>query len=121
MNKPIKNRDKRIAMLLIAAFAWLFIGSLVIFHEEHVLGKHFNHSTQAFISPKSNDKQGFKIILQSPLQKFYDDGGAAGIIMQIDNSAFNNCSFEIKPRETSSFYQDKEILNNCPLRAPPTV
>jgi hypothetical protein len=121
MNKPLKNRDKRIAMLLIAAFAWLFIGSLVIFHEEHVLGKHFNHSTQAFISPKSSDKQGFSIKLQNPLQKLYDDGGTSGIIMQISNSAFNNCSFEIKPRETASFYQDKKILDNFPLRAPPAV
>lgn len=121
MYRPLKIRDKRIAMLLIAAFAWLFIGSLVIFHEEHVLGKHFNLISQAFISPKSNDKQGFSIKLQNPLQKLYEDGGNAGIFIQNNHSAFNNCAFEIKPRETSSFYRDKEILNYFPLRAPPTV
>jgi hypothetical protein len=121
MNRPLKIRDKRIAMLLIAAFAWLFIGSLVIFHEEHVLGKHFSLISQAFISPKSNDKQGFSIKLQNPLQKLYEDGGTAGIFIQNNHSRFNNCAFEIKPRETSSFYQDKEILNYFPLRAPPSV
>ena len=121
MNRPLKTRDKRITMLLIAAFAWLFIGSLVIFHEEHVLGKHFNLISQAFISPKSNDKQGFSVKLQNPLQKMYDDGGTAGIIIIDNHSAFNNCAFEIKPKATSSFYQDKEILDNFPFRAPPTV
>lgn len=121
MNRPLKIRDKRITMLLIAAFAWLFIGSLVIFHEEHVLGKHFNLLSQAFISPKSNDKQGFILKLQNPLQKLYDDGGVAGTLVPNNHSAFNNYSFEIKPRETSSFYQDKEILDNFPLRAPPAV
>lgn len=121
MNKPLRIRDKRIAMLLIAAFAWLFIGSLVIFHEEHVLGKHFNHFNQAFISPKSNEKQGFSIKLQNPLQKLYDDGGIAGLILQNNHSAFSSCAFQIKPKATSSFYKDKEILDNFPLRAPPAV
>lgn len=121
MNKPLKNRDKRIAMLLIAAFAWLFIGSLVIFHEEHVLGKHFSLNLQAFISPKSKDKQGFIVKLHNPLQKLYDNGGTAGILSQNNHSAYYNCAFEIKPKETSSFYQDKEILDNFPLRAPPAA
>jgi hypothetical protein len=121
MNRPLKIRDKRITMLLIAAFAWLFIGSLVIFHEEHVLGKHFNLISQAFISPKSNDKQGFSIKLQNPLQKLYDDGGTTGITVQNNHSAYSNCTFEIKPKETSCFHKDKEILDNFPLRAPPAV
>jgi hypothetical protein len=108
-------------MLLIAAFAWLFIGSLVIFHEEHVLGKHFNLLDKAFISPKSNDKQGFILKLQNPLQKLYDAGGTADIIIQNHHTNFFNYSFENKPRETSSFYQDKAILNNFPFRAPPVV
>ena len=108
-------------MLLIAAFAWLFIGSLVIFHEEHVLGKHFSLLNQAFVSPKSNDKKGFSFKLQNPLQKLYDDGGATGIIMQYNQPAIIGCTFDIKPRETSSFFQDKEILNYFPLRAPPAV
>lgn len=108
-------------MLLIIAFAWLFIGSLVIFHEEQVLGKHFNFHTQAFISPKSNEKQGFGTKLLNPLQKFYDDGGSTCIIVQNNHSSFSHFAFEIKPKETSSFYQDKEILDHFPLRAPPVA
>lgn len=108
-------------MLLIAAFAWLFIGSLVIFHEEQVLGKHFDPSIQAFISPKSNDKQGFAIKIVNPLQKIFDNGGTVGIAPQICHSSNNSSAFEIKPKETSSFYQDKEILDNFPLRAPPSA
>jgi hypothetical protein len=121
MNKPIKNRDKRIAMLLIAAFAWLFIGSLVIFHEEHVLGKHFSLNIQAFVSPKSKDKQGFSIKLNNPLQKLDDNGGTTWILPQNNHSAINSSSFEFKPKETSSFNQDKDILNYFPLRAPPAA
>ena len=121
MNRPLKTRDKRIAMLLITAFAWLFIGSLVIFHEEHVLGKHFNLNFQTFISPKSKDKQDFTVTLSNPLLKLHDNGGTPGILSHNIHSAFYSCAFEIKPKETSSFYQDKEILNNFPLRAPPAV
>ena len=108
-------------MLLAAAFAWLFIGSLVIFHEEHVLGKHFNQNIQAFISPKSKDKQGFSFKLHNPLLKLFDHVGTPGILSQNEHSAFICCTFEIKPKETSSFYQDKEILNYFPLRAPPAA
>jgi hypothetical protein len=109
------------AMLLVTAFAWLFIGSLVIFHEEHVLGKHFNLNIQAFISPKSKDKQGFTVKLHNPLLKLYNNGGTAGILSQNCHSTGNSFAFEIKPKETSSFNQDKDILNNFPLRAPPAV
>jgi len=121
MNKPLKDRDKRIALLLIAAFAWLFIGSLVIFHEEQVLGKHFNVNIQAFTTPKSKDKQGFAIIIHNPLQKLNDNGGLTGIHSHNSFSASNISSFELKPKETSSFSKDKEILNYFPLRAPPSV
>jgi hypothetical protein len=109
------------AMLLIAAFAWLFIGSLVIFHEEHVLGKHFSQNIQAFITPKANDKQSLAVKLHSPVLKIFDNGGTAGILSQNCYSACNCYAFEFKPKETSSFNQDKEILNYFPLRAPPAL
>jgi hypothetical protein len=121
MNKTLGNRDRRIAMLLIAAFAWLFIGSLVIFHEEQVLGKHFNVNIEAFVSPKSKDKQGFAVELRSPLVKMYDNGGITGILTPETHSAGNCYALEIKPKQTSSFCQDKDILNFFPLRAPPTA
>jgi len=121
MNKPVRNRDKKIAMLLIAAFAWLFIGSLIIFHEEHVLGKQFKLSSQLFISPKLKDKQGIAQNLVKPVLKLYENGGSAGIIDK--EFTFNNLTdtFELKPKESSSFRPDDSILNYSPLRAPPAV
>jgi hypothetical protein len=121
MIKTSGNREKRIAMLLIAAFAWLFIGSLVIFHEEQVLGKHFNLNIQAFVSPKSKDKQSFSVKLQSPLLKVYDNGAAAFIPTHNSHISSHSYVFQIKPRETSSFFKDEEFLNYFPLRAPPAV
>lgn len=108
-------------MLLIAAFAWLFIGSLIIFHEEHVLGKQFKLSSQLFISPKVKDKQGLTLNLVKPLLKIYENGGSAGVIDK--EFTFNNLTdnFELKPKESSSFRSDDAILNYFPLRAPPAV
>ena len=108
-------------MLLIAAFAWLFIGSLIIFHEEHVLGKHFRLNSQLFISPKSNDKQGLTAKLHKPLLKLYDNSGSTGILMQEGFASFKSNAFEIKPKESSSFHPDDSILYNFPLRAPPSA
>lgn len=50
---------KRLTLLLVAVFAWLFVGSLIVFHQEHVLGKHSNAISQQFIVPKSKDKVGY--------------------------------------------------------------
>jgi hypothetical protein len=121
MNKPIGNRDKRIAILLIAAFAWLFIGSLIIFHEEHVLGKHFKLTSQLFISPKSNDRQSLTVKLVKPALKLYENTGSAGIITNYCCSICLRNSFELKPKESSSFHPDDDILNYFALRAPPAV
>lgn len=115
----MRNRERRIALLLIAAFAWLFIGSLVIFHEEHVLGKHFNLNMQAFISPKSKDKQSFTDKLLHTVKKLHDNGSSAGILTQSNFTASNRYSFDIKPKESSSFPAGDIILGNSALRAPP--
>ena len=117
----MRNRDKRIAWLLIASFAWLFIGSLVIFHEEHVLRKHVNMNTQAFLSPKSNDKQGFTIKLVKPLLKLYDNGGAVGILTTNNFSSAIRKAFDIMPGESPSFLPGDIIQNNASLRAPPVA
>jgi hypothetical protein len=121
MIKPSGKRDKRIALLLAAAFAWLFIGSLILFHEEHVLGKHFRLTSQLFISPKSNDKQGFAVKPVKPLIKSHDNGGSACIPAINSYSACILNSFEIKPRETSSFHPDDRFPGYFPLRAPPAI
>jgi hypothetical protein len=48
--------NKRLTLLLAAVFSWLFVGSLIIFHQEHVLGKHTNAISHHYIVPKSKDK-----------------------------------------------------------------
>ena len=121
MNRPLKKRDKRIALLLTAAFAWLFIGSLVIFHEEHVLRKHFNTDFQVFITPKSKDKQGFTGKFLQPVQKYNDYGTSAGILGFNGYPPVNYLALDLIPKDPSSFIPDDLILSNFPLRAPPTV
>ena len=121
MNKLVGNRDKKIALLLIAAFAWLFIGSLIIFHQEHVLGKHIKLNSHLFISPKSKDKQGFTVKLCKPVLKLHDNGSGTGILTSGTNTSVKRIASDIKPKESSSIQSDDIILNNFPLRAPPTV
>jgi hypothetical protein len=121
MNNQIGNRDKRIAVLLIAAFAWLFIGSLIIFHEEHVLGKHFSLNAQLFISPKSSDKKDLSFNIQKSLLKFQDHGSSAGLPEngELSGTQINSCEFRLKAA-TFQFPGDV-YLRNSSLRAPPVA
>jgi hypothetical protein len=121
MNNQIGNRDKRIAVLLVAAFAWLFIGSLIIFHEEHVLGKHFSLTTQLFISPKSNDKKDLSFDLQKSLLKFQDNMVSAGLPVIKDISDIQLISYEFKSKEASSILPDDVCIKYSALRAPPVA
>jgi len=121
MNKLLSTRDKRIALLLAAAFAWLFIGSLIIFHEEHVLGKHFNLCSQLFISPKAKDKQGFTFKLLETVKKLNDNVSSAGILIHDAYSAVKRNASDIKLKEIASFHQEDIILGNLSLRAPPAL
>jgi len=121
MKKTLRNREKRTALLLITAFAWLFIGSLIIFHQEHVLGKHIKLNSHFFISPKSKDKQGVTVKLLRPVLKFHDNDGSTGIQVQDGFVAFKRDASEIKPKGPSSFHPDENILNNFPLRGPPVA
>ncbi|MCU0371311.1 MAG: hypothetical protein MUC31_07845 [Bacteroidales bacterium] len=119
MNKLVRNRDKKIALVLTAAFAWLFIGSLIIFHQEHVLGKHARLNSHLFISPKSKDKQGLTYKLTKPALKLHDNGPGSGILPEGISSAIDRISSELKPRESSSFHHEDIFTYNFPLRAPP--
>ena len=108
-------------MLLIAAFAWLFIGSLIIFHQEHVLGKHIKLNSHLFISPKSKDKQGFSVKLIKPVQKLYENGSLAGLVSQNKYSCPKRVISEIGSKESFPVIPDDIFLYNLPLRAPPTI
>ena len=117
----MRNRDKRIALLLIAAFAWLFIGSLIIFHEEHVLGKHFNLTSQLFITPKSKDEKSFTVKLLQTVQKLNDNGSSAGILTYDVYTAAKRIASDTKLIEIFSFHHEDIILGDQSLRAPPAV
>lgn len=61
--------NKRITLLLAAVFAWLFVGSLIIFHQEHVLGKHSRSISHHFIVPKQKDESGYQVKHLTAAQK----------------------------------------------------
>jgi len=52
---------KRMTLLMVAIFSWLFVGSLIIFHQEHVLGKHVNAISHHYIVPKSKEKSAYQV------------------------------------------------------------
>lgn len=56
MKNSTKYRLKLPAMLVVLAFSWITIGSLVMFHQEHVLRKHVDLQTYLFVAPKNKDK-----------------------------------------------------------------
>lgn len=122
MNTQIGNRDKRIALLLVAAFAWLFIGSLVVFHQEHVLGKHFRMNTHLFISPKLKDKENYSVALQKSLLKFQETGQMTGIVPG-DHAQPGLISYSFSAyKDTFVFRRLHDIVvTNAPLRAPPVT
>jgi hypothetical protein len=121
MNNQIGNRDKKIAILLIAAFAWLFIGSLIIFHEEQVFGKHLGMVSQLFVSPKSNEKKDQSFNIQKTLVKIQDNGLSACFPVQNDYSSVILVSFESQSFQSASFLPDDVFLTYSALRAPPVA
>ena len=121
MKNQVRNRDKRIAILLIISFAWLFIGSLVIFHEEHVLGRHFSLTSQLFISPKSNEKQVLTPKLQQHVHGFQSQDGAVALLTNSFQDSYFDYSTRIIFTEIPVGHSDDVYLAFLPLRAPPAV
>jgi hypothetical protein len=121
MTRQVRNRDKKIALLLTAAFAWLFIGSLIIFHQEHVLGKHFRLNCQAFISPKTKDKKEYTYNVQNPLVKSQDNGLSAGILPKSNIAGITGISLDFQSKEYASFLINDALVTQVPLRAPPAA
>jgi len=121
MNNQAGNRDKKIAILLIAAFAWLFIGSLIIFHQEHVLGKHFKMNSQLFISPKLKDKKDNTCFLHKSLLKLQVNGVSTGILSEDNYAGIIRIPIEFKSRKSSSLIPDDAFTTHSTLRGPPEV
>lgn len=121
MIKQVRNRDKKIALLLTAAFAWLFIGSLIIFHQEQVLGKHYQLNCQLFISPKSKDKKEYTNLFEKSILKLYENGVSAGIITSQDLAGLFSIPSEFKYNHNASFILNDALITQVPLRAPPAA
>ena len=57
--------QKRLILLIAFSIIWIFIGSLVIFHQEQVLGKTFKFNSSSFIVPKSkDDRSAVKLVIK---------------------------------------------------------
>jgi len=56
MNKAARIR-KRLILLIAFSIIWVFIGSLVIFHQEQVMGRTFSWNKISFVIPKSKDEK----------------------------------------------------------------
>jgi hypothetical protein len=121
MNKLVGNKDKRIALLLAMAFAWLFISSLIFFHEEHVLGKHFRMNTHLFINPSPKEKKETGAKLFKLPQKLADNGTHAGITGEENYSFALQNSVRITYTEYSSEFPDEFLKIKPFLRAPPVI
>jgi len=115
----IRNRDKRIAILLAAAFAWLFIGSLIAFHQEQVFGKHLRMSIQVFISPKYKDKQALALKLQ-PVKTVFDQSTSALCYSDGAGTIFPVGSAVARFFDVASFTEE-HLPVNTGLRAPPVA
>jgi hypothetical protein len=57
--KSCARIQKRLILLIAFSIIWIFIGSLVVFHQEQVLGKVFKFNTISYIVPKSKDEKTF--------------------------------------------------------------
>jgi hypothetical protein len=118
--KNFARIQKRLILLIAFSIIWIFIGSLVIFHQEHVMGKTFKFNTISFIVPKSKDeKAAIKAKTEIP-----SDHSQNLILAILDDNTREQLlagSFKLMPLN-----DDKRILpvfvnQSHSLRAPPLV
>lgn len=57
--KSCARIKKRLILLIAFSIIWIFIGSLVVFHQEQVLGKVFKFNTITYVVPKTKDEKTF--------------------------------------------------------------
>lgn len=109
---------KRLTLLLIAVFSWLFIGSLILFHQEHVLGKHTSAFEHLFIAPKTKDESsiGLKLIRAAQGNQYIS---AVSVIQPPAVSEYYALEGELLPVVPHIPAPDKDPLSIGGLRAPP--
>lgn len=56
-------KAKWVMLLVAMAFGWISVGSLIMFHKEHVLRQHVDLPSYLFVAPKSKQdaSSGFRI------------------------------------------------------------
>lgn len=61
MISSLKNRVKWMVLLVVFAIGWISVGSLIVFHQEHVLHKHVDLHAYFFIAPKHKDESVYSV------------------------------------------------------------
>ncbi len=118
--KKIKIDKQKLMVLLVAfAFSWLFIGSLIIFHQEHIYKKIVPAHAILFIHPKTKENARADIHKTGNFKlsfKAYDLSG-------VDHHSFsffaNICQRVIKQTEDGPANYLLFLERLRPLRSPP--
>ena len=117
MNKNARIK-KRLVLLIAFSIIWIFIGSLVIFHQEHVMGKTFKFHTISYIVPKSKDDKSFvKVIAKQSTSHFLHP-----ILAILDDNAREKVlegNYTTEAQACKDIGEPVLIDRSRPLRAPP--
>ena len=111
---------KRITLLLAVIFSWLFVGSLIMFHQEMIQGSHNHALSHLFIVPKSKDKDSYHVKKVPFTQKVNFSTGDITAVIHSGNLPLPGF-IEKVDITTAGLYKD------CPtgiihgLRAPPAA
>jgi hypothetical protein len=112
---------KRLTLLLIAVFSWLFVGSLILFHQEHVCGKHTSAFEHPFVAPKTKDEStiGLKQIKAQQGDQFIPAAFFSKPAISV--TEFCACEPEALPVAEAFTIPDELPEFACGLRAPPAA
>jgi hypothetical protein len=111
--------QKRLTLLIAFSIVWIFIGSLVIFHQEQVMGKSTFLHQISFLVPKSKEKTSLSGKIQDHSPNSTDQ-----VAEGITPGAFATCHREVSGSlaVVSSFDLYLQQRDSSPgLRAPPTI
>ncbi len=119
MNKTARIQ-KRLVLLIAFSIAWIFIGSLVIFHQEHVMGKVFKWHSISFLVPKSKVKTFISFADDSNSDT--SDNEAPAAVSETPKPALSsNDSLAIIPVIWRETLADAATGMSSGLRAPPAA
>lgn len=117
MNKVARIK-KRLILLIAFSVMWVFIGSLVIFHQEQVMGKTFKWHKISFVVPKSKDEKSASKLLVKNSQ----DHGHPVILAVLDENQREQLlegHYSLLPRQVESSFIPGFFDLIIGLRAPP--